>query len=100
MDKNSLRADKPFGSVKNVFLNALFLWRKERASEDLRRILAIEWKISESLGYGSSGLSSDAKIRLIQDLKGIEKKTNQNSNILWLLGINLLTLHEKILVRQ
>ncbi|MEB2782168.1 hypothetical protein U3A58_17380 [Algoriphagus sp. C2-6-M1] len=46
---------------------------ERRASETLGRILGIDWKESESLGYGSGSLSFDNKIRLINDLKGVEK---------------------------
>lgn len=50
------------------------VFTEKRVSETLGRILGIDWKESESLGYGSGSLSFDNKIRLIRDLKGVSKE--------------------------
>lgn len=54
---------------------AVFL--EEKTSETLGLLLEINWRESESLGYGSASLSFDNKIRLIQDLKGVSKIEKQ-----------------------
>lgn len=46
---------------------------EERASETIGKLLNIDWKKSETLGYGSSSISFDNKIKLIQDIKGVDK---------------------------
>jgi len=49
---------------------------EERASETIGKLLNIDdWKKSETLGYGSSNIGFDNKIKLIQDIKGVDKST-------------------------
>jgi len=50
------------------------VFMEEKASDTLGSILEIDWKKSESLGYGSASLGFDNKIKLIQDLKGVTKQ--------------------------
>ena len=50
---------------------------EERTSEVIGRLLDIDWKKSETLGYGSSNIGFDNKIKLIQDLKGVNKLIRQ-----------------------
>ena len=77
MEYNSNRAERLIQSLKKetrccILECAVFL--EERASATLARLLEIERKESESLGYGSASLGFDNKIRLIQDLKGVKKQ--------------------------
>ncbi|SCY98802.1 hypothetical protein [Flavobacterium caeni] len=46
---------------------------EESISEALGSILNIEWEKSISFGHGSSSLSFNQKVQIIQDLKGIDK---------------------------
>ncbi|WP_146171823.1 hypothetical protein [Flavobacterium magnum] len=43
------------------------------ASETIGYILGIDWKNSKSFGNGSTALSFNQKIQIIQDLKGLDK---------------------------
>ncbi|EPR66002.1 hypothetical protein [Cyclobacterium qasimii] len=50
------------------------VFMEEQASDTLGAILGIDWKKSESLGYGSASLGFGNKIRLITDLKEVSKE--------------------------
>ena len=54
-----------------VIENSIFV--EELASHILGNILDIDWKNSKSFGYGSTCLSFNQKLQLIQDIKGIDK---------------------------
>ena len=78
MENNSSSADRLFESLKKetrycILECAVFM--EEKASETLGRLLGIDWKESETLGYGSGSLGFDSKIKLIQDLKGVKPKS-------------------------
>lgn len=78
MENKSSSANKLFQSLNKetrycVLECAVFM--EEKASETLGRLLGIDWKESESLGYGSASLGFDNKIRLIQDIKGITSQS-------------------------
>lgn len=78
MENKSSSADRLIESLKKetrycILECAVFM--EEKASDTLGRLLGIEWKESESLGYGSASMGFDNKIRLIQDLKGIKPKS-------------------------
>jgi len=77
MKDKSSSVDRLFDSLNNdtrycILECAVFM--EEKASDTLGRLLEIDWKESESLGYGSASLGFDNKIRLIQDLKGVTKQ--------------------------
>lgn len=44
---------------------------EELVSITLGRLLNLEWKTSKSFGFGSSSLSFNQKIQIVQDLKGV-----------------------------
>jgi len=47
---------------------------EEIISKTLGLILEINWRESESLGYKSSALGFNQKVRIIQDIKGLDKE--------------------------
>lgn len=78
MKNISSSADRLFESLKKetrycILECAVFI--EEKASDTLGKLLEIDWKKSDSLGYGSASLGFDNKIRLIQDIKGVKPKS-------------------------
>jgi hypothetical protein len=46
---------------------------EEQVSSALGKILSIDWRDSKSFGFGSSSLSFNQKVQIIQDIQGLEK---------------------------
>lgn len=55
---------------------------EEILSKTLGNLLDIDWKVSKTLGYGSSALSFNQKIIIIQDIKGINNLTKEKLDAL------------------
>ena len=55
---------------------------EEILSKTLGNLLDIDWKKSKTLGYGSSALSFNQKVIIIQDIKGIDKLTKEKLDVL------------------
>jgi hypothetical protein len=51
-------------------------------SEAIEHLLGIEYKTSKSFGYGSSALSFNQKIQIIQDINGLESDMTKKLNCL------------------
>ncbi|UHO37097.1 hypothetical protein H5J24_15190 [Chryseobacterium capnotolerans] len=51
-------------------------------SEAIEHLLGIDYKTSKSFGYGSSALSFNQKIQIIQDIKGIESEMTKKLSCL------------------
>lgn len=56
-----------------IIENSIYI--EELTSRILGNILDIDWNHSKSFGHGSSSLSFNQKLQLIQDIKGIEKES-------------------------
>lgn len=73
MSENKLKIASTAKDIRLcVIENSIFV--EELASHVLGNILNIDWKASKSFGYGSSCLSFNQKLQLIQDIKGIDKE--------------------------
>jgi hypothetical protein len=77
LKENPTSTDKLIESLKKesrycILECAVFI--EEKVSDTLGRILEIDWKESESIGYGTGSLGFENKLRLIQDLKGVTKE--------------------------
>ena len=66
---------------------------EEIISRNLGLILDIDWENSKSFGYGSSSLSFNQKVQIIQDLKGIED--NEKNKIIYFSNIRNKFAHVK-----
>jgi hypothetical protein len=76
MTKKLSRAEILFESLKKETRYCILefsVFIEEKASETIGGLLEIEWKESESLGYGSASLGFNNKISLLKDLKGVSK---------------------------
>ena len=55
-----------------IIENSIYI--EELISRTIGTILRIEWEESKSFGFGSSSMSFNQKVQIIQDIKGIDKE--------------------------
>jgi hypothetical protein len=75
LQEEKVRGNNKVGSITmRGFVVELTVWIEECVSKTLGIILDIDWEKSESFGNKSSALSLNQKIRIIQDMKGVDKE--------------------------